>query len=51
MMSDKFKGTARMVSIYDRRYDVIFIWRAKGLFNTKFKNNTKLKKNNTKLED
>ena len=51
MMSDKFKGTARMVSIYDRRYDVIFIWRAKVLFNTKFKNDTKLKKNNTKLRD
>ena len=25
------------------------IWRAKALFNTKLKNNTKLKKNNTKL--
>ena len=28
-----------------------FLWRAKALFNTKFKNNTKLKKNNTKLRD
>ena len=27
------------------------VWPAKGLFNTKFKNNTKLKKNNTKLRD
>ena len=27
------------------------LWRAKGLFNTKFKNNTKLKKTNTKLRD
>ena len=25
-------------------------WRAKALFNTKFKNNTKLKKKNTKLK-
>ena len=27
------------------------LWRFKALFNTKFKNNTKLKKNNTKLRD
>ena len=28
-----------------------FVWCTKALFNTNFKNNTKLKKNNTKLRD
>ena len=32
-------------------FDLLTLWRAKALFNTKFKNNTKLKKNNTKLRD
>ena len=27
-----------------------YVWLAKALFNTKLKNNTKLKKNNTKLK-
>ena len=27
------------------------LWRAKAFFNIKFKNNTKLKKNHTKLRD
>ena len=27
------------------------LWRAKVVFNTKFKNNTKFKKSNTKLRD
>ena len=44
------EGSVASTFPYQTKWKPYHIWCTKALFNTKFKNNTKLEKNNTKLK-